>query len=303
MENSDPFTQLVDTLAVIENQNRILCLIAVYLGQKADQNTIQGITDILSSLLGKHEQFTTTKTRGLITSLVNGGILEREREKVISSTKVSFHSISSLGYIVLTYVLLTYVVRIDPASIEWDTKRFQDYADSEEKMILFTIDTLIAQEPTLKRVYTSLRTGKDPSKIKLSKSLIIPVTKVFSGNTGYRVFKIFEELIWDYLHYNTGFTKLGLEQSTEIPTALTGSLKKLDGLFLQQENWAKERRYRLSVQGIFILPIFALLIKHFSIDKSLFPTLKLSRLEKDENYWISLTKLGHSFFKTVYRIS
>ncbi|MHA2137984.1 MAG: hypothetical protein ACW98G_08915 [Candidatus Hodarchaeales archaeon] len=276
MENSDPFTQLVDTLAVIENQNRILCLIAVYLGQKADQNTIQGITDILSSLLGKHEQFTTTKTRGLITSLVNGGILEREREKVISSTKVSFHSISSLGYIVLTYVLLTYVVRIDPASIEWDTKRFQDYADSEEKMILFTIDTLIAQEPTLKRVYTSLRTGKDPSKIKLSKSLI---------------------------HYNTGFTKLGLEQSTEIPTALTGSLKKLDGLFLQQENWAKERRYRLSVQGIFILPIFALLIKHFSIDKSLFPTLKLSRLEKDENYWISLTKLGHSFFKTVYRIS
>jgi hypothetical protein len=276
LENSDPFTQLVDTLAVIENQNRILCLIAVYLGQKADQNTIQGITDILSSLLGKHEQFTTTKTRGLITSLVNGGILEREREKVISSTKVSFHSISSLGYIVLTYVLLTYVVRIDPASIEWDTKRFQDYADSEEKMILFTIDTLIAQEPTLKRVYTSLRTGKDPSKIKLSKSLI---------------------------HYNTGFTKLGLEQSTEIPTALTGSLKKLDGLFLQQENWAKERRYRLSVQGIFILPIFALLIKHFSIDKSLFPTLKLSRLEKDENYWISLTKLGHSFFKTVYRIS
>ncbi|MHA2156001.1 MAG: hypothetical protein ACXABU_11725 [Candidatus Hodarchaeales archaeon] len=118
MENSDPFTQLVDTLAVIENQNRILCLIAVYLGQKADQNTIQGITDILSSLLGKHEQFTTTKTRGLITSLVNGGILEREREKVISSTKVSFHSISSLGYVVLTYVLLTYVVRIDPASIE-----------------------------------------------------------------------------------------------------------------------------------------------------------------------------------------
>ena len=95
MESNDPFVKLVETLSVIENKDRVLCLLAVYIGQKADKNTIQGITDILSCLLGKDEEFTTAKTRGLITSLVNGGILERERERVISSTKVSFHSITS----------------------------------------------------------------------------------------------------------------------------------------------------------------------------------------------------------------
>ena len=303
MESTDPFTQLVDTLAVIEHENRILCLMSVYLGQKADRNTIQGITDILSCLLGKHEEFTTAKTRGLITSLVNGGILEREREKVISSTKVSFHSISPLGYIVLTYVLLTYIVKIDPASIHWDTNRFQDYADSEDKMILYTIDTLLTQDATLKRVLTSLRTGKEPRKIKLSKPFIIPMVKVFTGKTGNTAFKIFEELIWDYLHYNTGLNKSTIENTTEISTPISSSLNKLSGFLMVEENWGKEKRFRLSIQGIFLLPIFALLIKHFSVDKSLFPSLKLSRLKKDENYWISLTKLGQAFFKTVYRIS
>ncbi len=303
MESADPFTQLVDTLAVIEHENRILCLMSVYLGQKADRNTIQGITDILSCLLGKHEEFTTAKTRGLITSLVNGGILEREREKVISSTKVSFHSISPLGYIVLTYVLLMYIVKIDPASIHWDTSRFQDYADSEDKMILYTIDTLLTQDATLKRVLTSLRTGKEPRKIKLSKPFIIPMVKVFTGKTGNTAFKIFEELIWDYLHYNTGLNKSTIENTTEISTPISSSLNKLSGFLMVEENWGKEKRFRLSIQGIFLLPIFALLIKHFSVDKSLFPSLKLSRLKKDENFWISLTKLGQTFFKTVYRIS
>ncbi len=301
MESSDPFAQLVETLSVIEHQNRILCLLAVYLGQKADQNTIQGITDILSSLLGKDEQFTTAKTRGLITSLVNGGILEREREKVISSTKVSFHSISPLGYIVLLYVLQTYIIKIDPASINWDTTRFQDYADSEEKMLYYTIDALLIQEPKINRILTSLRSGKDPKKIRLSKPLNIPLEKLFSGKTGNTVFKIMEELIWDYLHSNTGLSKSTLDQTSD--SSISSPLKKLSTFLMVEENWGKERRFRLSIHGIFLLPVFALLIKHFSVDKSIFPSLKLSRLEKDENYWIALTKLGNSFFKTVYRIS
>ena len=133
LQNSQKNSQL------IENENRLLCLIAVYLGQKADQNTIQGITGILSCLLGKNEQFTTAKTRGLITSMVNGDILEREREKVISSIKVSFHTISPLGYRILLYTLLTYVIPVDPLAIEWDKTKFQDYADSEEKLIFFII--------------------------------------------------------------------------------------------------------------------------------------------------------------------
>ena len=185
---SDPFVRLVETLSVIENQDRILCLTAVYIVQKADKNTIQGITDILSCLLGKEDEYTVTKTRGLITSLVNGGILEREREKVISSTRVSFHSISPLGYIVLAYVLVTYIVRKDPSSIAWDNAKFRDYADSEDKLVLFIINTLLGQIPGTNRILTSLQSGKEPRKIKLTKPLSFPVYKIFSG--------IFAEETW-----------------------------------------------------------------------------------------------------------
>ena len=129
------------------------------------------------------------------------------------------------------------------------------------------------------------------------------MVKVFTGKTGNTSFKIFEELIWDYLHYNTGLNRSTIENTTEISTPISSSLNKLSGFLMVEENWGKEKRFRLSIQGIFLLPIFALLIKHFSVDKSLFPSLKLSRLKKDENYWISLTKLGQAFFKTVYRIS
>ncbi len=304
MESADPFTQLVNTLAAIEHQNRILCLLSVYLGQKADLNTIQGITHILSSLLGKDEKYTVAKTRGLITSLVNGGILEREREQIISSTKVSFHTISPLGYIVLAYVLLVYVLELDPADptqIEWDTARYHQYADSEQKLVIFLIDTLLNENPVIKRVLSSLRTGKEPEKIRLAKPVLFSVEKVFSGKTGDKVFKIFEELIWDYLHLNSGLTKNDI--TSELKTTTIGSyLNKLSGFLMVEEKWGKTNRYRLSFQGIFLLPIFSLLIKHFSVDKSIFPPLYLSRLENGENFWFAFTKLGHSFFKSVYQI-
>jgi hypothetical protein len=275
-------------------------LLAVYLGQKADQNTIHGITAILSALLGKDEEFTTAKTRGLITSLVNGGILERERERVISSTKVSFHTISPLGYIVLLYVLTSYILKIDPTSVDWDNKKYQEYSDSEENMVFFTIDSLLVQNTILKRILNSLRTGKDPRKIRLTKPLTFPVTKVFSGSSGNNVFKVYEELIWDYLHFHTGLTRN--ELSAEIDTPIGSIINKLTGFLMIEESWGKTKRYRLSIQGVFMLPIFALLIKGLSVDKSIFGSFHLSRLEEEDNFWISLTKLGHEFFKTIFRI-
>ncbi len=297
---SDPFTKLVDTLSVIENQDRILCLLAVYLGQKADKNTIQGITDLLSCLLGKEEEFTTAKTRGLITSLVNGGILERERERVVSSTKVSFHSISPLGYIVLVYVLVTYILRNDPSLLVWDNAKFQDYADSEDKLVLFVINTILVQIPNTKRILTSLQSGKEPRKIKLSKPLSFPVFKIFSGKSGNNVFKILEELIWDYLQFNVGLTKKELSKGFSGP--IGGNLNKLS-FFMIEETWGKNKRYKLSICGVFLLPIFALLIKSLSVDKSIFQSLVITKLNDDDNLWIRFTQLGHSFFKNVFRIS
>jgi hypothetical protein len=298
---SDPFVQLVETLSVIENQDRILCLLAVYIGQKADKNTIQGITDLLSCLLGKEEEYTTAKTRGLITSLVNGNILERERERVISSTKVSFHSISPLGYIVLVYVILTYILRSDPSSIPWDNAKFSDYADSEEKLVFFIINSLLSQIPSTNRVLTSLQSGKEPKKIKLSKPLSFPVNKIFSGQSGNNVFKLLEELIWDYLKFNVGLTKDELSKEFSVP--IGGYLNKLSSFFMIEENWGKNKRYKLSIQGVFSLPVFALLIKSLSVDKSIFQSMIIPKLDDDENFWLRFTQLGHSFFKNVFRIS
>jgi hypothetical protein len=301
MEANDPFAQLVETLSVIENKDRILCLLAVYLGQKADKNTIKGITDILSCLLGKDEEFTTAKTRGMITSLVNGGILERERERVISSTKVSFHSISPLGYIVLVYVLVTYVLRSDPSLVAWDIAKFHDYADSEDKLVLFIINTLLSQIPNTNRILTSLQSGKEPRKIKLSKPLTFSVHKIFSGKSGNSVFKLLEELIWDYLKYNVGLTKEELSKDFSAPTG--AYMNKLSTFLMTEEKWGKTVRYKLSIRGIFLLPVLGLLIKSLSVDKSIFQSLIITKLDEDDNLWIRFTQLGHSFFDNLFRIS
>ena len=301
MEESEPFEELVSRLGIIENENRILCLIAVYLGQKADQNTIQGITGILSCLLGKNEQFTTAKTRGLITSMVNGDILEREREKVISSIKVSFHTISPLGYRILLYTLLTYVIPVDPLAIEWDKTKFQDYADSEEKLIFFIIDTLLKIDPQITRVLNSLREGKKPERIKLTKPVSFSLIKTFSGKTGYTVFRVLEDLIWDNLNLNLGLTKSEIQLSIDVPVG--SALNKLSGYLMVEEAWGKSKRYRLSIRGISLLPVLALLIKELSVDKSLFQSMVIPRLKEEDDFWHSFTQLGHEFFKTIFRIS
>jgi hypothetical protein len=129
----------------------------------------------------------------------------------------------------------------------------------------------------------------------------VSVHKVFSGKTGNDVFKLFEELIWDHLHFNAGLRKEHLAR--ELNTKSIGShLNKLSGFLMVEEKWGKTSRYRLSLQGIFLLPIFSLLIKNFSIDKSIFPPLYLSKLDEDENLWFAFIKLGRNFFKSVYQI-
>ena len=189
----------------------------------------------------------------------------------------------------------------DPTKVEWNISRFQRYADSEQKLILFIIDTLLDKNPVLKRVLSSLRTGKAPDKIRLAKPVAFSVEKAFSGKTGNNVFKIYEELIWDYLHLNSGLTKADITSELK-STAIGSYLNRLSSFLMVEEKWGKTIRYRISYQGILLLPIFSLLIKHFSVDKSIFPPLQLSRLEDNENLWFAFTKLGHSFFKSVYHI-
>jgi len=300
-EEVDPFYKLVETLTVLENYNRALCLIAVYLGQRADQNTIQGITDIFSALLGKDTKATPAKVRGLITSLVNIGILERERVKMISSTKVSFHSISPLGLIALLYVLIMYLHKDPMHRVEWENLMFVGYisGDQEENLVRFLNNSIIESNKITERFWSSLKSGKEPSKIRMSKPLELDIIKTFSGKGGTDTFKILEDLMWDYLNLNTGLSQT--EIASRFESSITSNLRKLGPLVLEEE-LDKTKYYRLSSLGVFILPVLALMIKELSVDQSIFHSILTKSVDKEEHPWVVLIRQARLFFKNLYRI-
>ncbi|UCE13572.1 MAG: hypothetical protein JSV04_15510 [Candidatus Heimdallarchaeota archaeon] len=300
-EEQDPFAKMVEALTVLENYNRALCLVAVFLGQRADQNTIQGITDIFSALLGKDAKATTAKVRGLITSLVNVGILERERVQMISSTQVSFHSISPFGNVTLLYVLIAFLIKNPISDIKWDNLMFTGYVsgDNEETLVRFLNNSAIESYKVTERFWTSLKSGREPKKIRMSKPLMFDLFKAFSGKGGIKTFKIFEELIFDYLNLNVGLSRT--EITSHFDTPIGSNLNRL-APFVSEDQLGKERCYRLSSLGIFILPIMALMIKQLSIDQSIFQSMLTTKVDSDENPWIVLTRQARLFFKSLYNL-
>jgi len=299
----DPFFQLVETLKAVENYNRALCLLAVYLGQRADQNTIQGITDIYSALLGTEQQATPAKIRGLITSLVSVGILERERERMISKTKVSFHSISPLGNIALLYVLISFLIKNPIHGVEWDPSPLifigHMAGDSEQKLVNFLNYTTIESYKITEKFWTSLKSGREPKKIRMKRPLPLDVPKTFSGKGGSNSFKILEELIWDYLNLGTGLSHQ--EITGHFETSITSNLNKLSP-FITVDQHHKMKVYRLSTLGIYILPIIALMIKELSVDKTIFQSILTKNVESEENPWVVLIRRSRSFFKNLYNL-
>ncbi len=299
MSDEDPLNQLVETLKVLENPDRALCLMAVYLGQKADQNTIQGITDIYSVLLGKDVQPTASKVRGIITTLVNSKLIERERERMISSTKVSFHQISPLGEISLLYVIFFLVN--NPAEIKWDKLQFTSYmaGNSEFKLARYIVNSALKSDKQTYKILKSLKDGIDPNKLRTSKPVPLNIPKIFSGKGGFNSFKILEELIWDYLHLNVGVSRTKIENHFE--SAIGSNINRLTPL-IHEETIGKSKYYKLSTFGIFILPILALLIRFFSVDNSILPSLLTKNFNSDKNSWIILVEQAKLFFISLYKL-
>ncbi len=300
MSENDPLLQLVDTLKALENPDRALCLVAVYLGQRADQNTIQGITDLYIALLGKGKTATPAKIRGLITTLVTNRLLERERERMISKTKVSFHQISPLGEITLLYVSIFLIN--NPAELNLDKLQFMSYmaGDSEFKLTRYIINAILKENPQTKRILTSLRDEKDPDKIRAGKSVIISIPKIFSGKNGYNTFKILEELIWDYLHEDIGISRDEIDSHFDVP--IGSNLNKL-AVFMNEQVLGKAKYYKISTLGIFLLPVIALLIKQFSFDTTILPTLLTTDVDSDKNAWFVLIEQAKAFFRALYNLS
>lgn len=300
-EEEDPFTKLVEILTVLENYNRALCLLAVYLGQRADQNTVQGITDIFSALLGKDTSATPARVRGLITSLVNVGILERERVKMISTTQVSFHSISPLGLIALLYVLIMYLIKDPMHGVEWENLMFVGYisSDREENLVRFLNNSIIESNRITEKFWTSLKSGKEPRKIRMSKPLELDIIKTFSGKGGINTFKILEELMWDHLNLNTGLSQD--EIASHFEGSITSNLNRL-APFALMEQLDKTKYYRLSSLGVFILPVLALMIKELSVDQSIFQSILTKNVNTEDHPWVVLIRQARLFFKNLYQI-
>ncbi len=300
MSENDPLRQLVDTLKALENPDRALCLISVYLGQRADQNTIQGITDLYIALLGKGKTATPAKIRGLITTLVTNGLLERERERMISKTKVSFHQISPLGEIALLYVSIFLIN--NPADLNLDKLQFMSYmaGDSEFKLVRYIINSILKENPQTKRILASLRDGKDPEKIRVGKSTSLAIPKLFTGKNGYNTFKILEELIWDYLHEDIGISRNEIEGHFDVP--IGSNINRL-APFISEQALGKAKYYKISTLGIFMLPILALLIKYSSLDTTILPTLLSTSIDSDKNAWFVLIEQAKAFFRTLYSLT
>lgn len=290
----DPFDQLLSTFQAIENFDRSSCLLSVYLGQKIDQNTIQGITKLFQILSGNKEA-TSAKVRGIITSLVNSDLLEREQERMISKTKVSFHQVSLLGENAILFILCVYLVE-NPLVVEWDSLSFISYmaGDSELKLVNFLINSLLQSNKQTGRVLEAFKSGKDPLKTRTSKALDLNITRTFRGKTGLITLKILEEIIWNYLNCELGISYTDLVGKFP-ESSITSNLKNLKP-FIIEEEIGNEKYYFLSTQGILILPILAFLIKQLSIERTMLPSLLNKDVSKELNVWKVLVEQARHFF-------
>jgi hypothetical protein len=169
--------------------------------------------------------------------------------------------------------------------------------DSEEKLVWFLINSALSGDKITYRIFESLQSGKDPKKIR-GKPLLFNTTKMFSGKG--IAFKIYEELIWDYLNLNLGLSRKEITDHFE-GTPVGSHLNKLEP-FVLEETLEKIKYYRLSIRGILILPILALMIKELSIDKSIFPSILTTRIDPEDTPWFILTRQARNFFKNMYNL-
>ncbi|MHA2366555.1 MAG: hypothetical protein ACXAC7_21545 [Candidatus Hodarchaeales archaeon] len=300
MEDADdPFKKLVDTFVSLENDNRALCLLSVYLGQRADQNTIAGIGEIYQKFLG--EEVTSGRVRGQLTGLVKAELIGRETEKLIGSTKVSFHQINLLGTIGLLWICVMSNLIENPVELPWDQTKFTDvlYERNDQNFVRFLLETFLSKIPAPAKIIKGIQGGRDIKKIRV-KPLVLNVPKTLGGQG--KTFKVFEEILWDYM----GLTNIGLTKS-QLLDSLGGDpigrhLNKLKQI-LSVEKIGKIDYYRLSTRGIFLLPIIVLLIRALTTDL----IHELSDIIYDNkdskiNPWIILTSQSNKFFRKLYSV-
>lgn len=289
----DPFAKMIEAFTTLENDSRAIALVSVYVGQRTDSNTIAGILEIYNKLKG--EEATPGKLRGYLTSFVNTGLIDRETEKLMGSTKVGFHQITTLGLIGVLYICFN--VTDNPTEISWDQSAFKENLNkTEESFIQYLVDVFVKELKSPAKIISMVTNGSNLNKLKINPQELKMNLSLGKDNT----FKVFEELLVNFLEVKPSLTK------GEIENALNGEsvgkyFNKLTGL-VTDEKLGKTNYYNLSTKGIMLLPIIAMFIRELSLDKSLIESINDIKKVSDENPWTLLTKKSIVNFRKLFRI-
>lgn len=289
----DPFSRLIETFSVLENDNRAICLISVYIGQKTDSNTIKGILEIYNKLKG--EIITPGKLRGYLTAFVNVGLIERETEKVIGTTKVSYHQITNLGVIGVLYLCFNLID--NPNELDWNIIQFKEQIGNDEKKFTrYLTDTFVLSLKSPAKVINLVTSGSNLTKLK-----IIPLDATLSISLSKdKTFKVFEELLFNFLQFQPGLSKNKIEDSLE-GEKLNKYIKRLSDL-MTEEKIGKISYYLISNKGLFLLPIIILFIRELSLDKTILEPLVSITIDDNIEPWFALTKRSILLFKKLFSI-
>ena len=204
----DPFAKLIEALNTLENDSRAIALLSVYVGQRTDSNTVAGILDIFNKLKG--EEATAGKLRGYLTSFVNTGLIDRETEKLMGQTKVGFHQITVLGLIGVLYICFNVIN--NPAEISWDLNAFNESIKKDDyNFVQYLTGTFIQELKSPSKIISMVTSGSNLNKLKITPQDLSITLSLSKDNT----FKVFEELLYNYLQGNPPITKNQIESALQ----------------------------------------------------------------------------------------
>lgn len=289
----DPFAKLIETFSTLENDNRAIALLSVYVGQRTDQNTVAGILEIYNRLKG--EEASAGKLRSYLTAFVTTGLIEKETEKLMGSTKVGFHQITTLGLIGVLYICFNVID--NPAEIKIDPDTFKDYLLKQENAFIDYLASLFTKElksPT--KIITMVNGGSNLQKLKINPQELKITINLGKDNT----FKVFEELLFNFLQIRPGLTKTEIE--TELQGESAGKYFNRLGDLVTEEKIGKTSYYNLSTKGIMLLPVIAMFIRELSLDKTLIDSIKIANVDNNSIIWILLVQKAVSNFRKLFRI-
>ncbi len=290
---NDPFAKLIEAFSTLENDSRAIALLSVYVGQRTDSNTVAGIFDLYNKLKG--EDATIAKIRSYLTAFVNTGLIERETERLMGTTKIGFHQITTLGLIGVLYICFNTIDNI--AEIPWDQNSFQEnIKKNENAFIQFLADTLIKELKSPAKIISMVTGGSNLNKLKINPQELTINLNLGRDNT----FKVFEVLLINFLEIKPALTKAEIEKEL-IGESAGKYFNKLTGL-ITEEKIGKTTYYCLSTKGIMLLPIIAMFIRELSFDKSLIESITNVKAVQEDNPWIFLTKNSILNFRKLFRI-